>query len=333
MKLSVIIVNWNALNYLCACLSSLYTQLSDASVEVIVVDNGSTEDCSSIATEFPAVQLIKAGENLGFARANNLGYGASSGEIVLFLNPDTEIVGDALQKMIEYLSAHPKVAAVGPRLLNTDYSLQASCVQAFPTITNQLLDCDVLRRIFPRSDLWGTRPLFDIHAPEAEMISGACFMVKRTAFDEVGKFDEDYFMYAEDLDLSYKLHIAGHTVHCLNDCRVVHHGGRSSGRRPSGFAAVIKRDSLALFLDKTRGPEYARGYRAAMGFAAVLRMLIAVCAMPLAVVGWVTTHPRAIFRKWMPILRWSVKGAGDVRPVQSVGNRAGGIETTMRAES
>jgi len=322
MELSVIIVNWNSLNYLRSCLSSLYREAQEISFEVIVVDNASQDDCKSILQEFPTVQLIEASRNLGFAQANNLGYARSAGEVLLFLNPDTEIIGDDLAKMVAYLHLHSDLGAVGARLLNSDGSLQTSCVQAFPTIWNQLLDFEVLRRLFPASRLWGMKALFDDQAPDADVVSGACLMVKRGVFEKVACFGEEYFMYADDLDLSYKIRLAGYGIHCLNDCKVIHHGGKSSAQQADHFSDVLQRDSIALFFRKTRGALYCGAYRVATVAIALIRLLFVICVIPFGATGLLQGKaPRLVFRKWSKILRWAL----GFSPFPCVTGKAAGV--------
>jgi hypothetical protein len=311
MELSIIIVNWNSLAYLRVCLTSLYRAMSDLQYEIVVIDNASEENCRAILQEYPLVRLIQARNNIGFARANNLGYAQSSGDIVLFLNPDTEVKGDDLTRLIRYLKANPNLGAAGPCLLNTDGSVQTSCVQALPTVWNQFLDCDFLRRRFPAAGMWGLAPLLEKDKPEAEVISGACMAVKREVFETVGGFSEEYFMYADDLDLSYRIHEAGYKIHCFADCRVVHHGGKSSSQRDAGFADILKRTSIALFLRKTRGASYSRAYRALTAIAALLRIGLVACVVPFAGRSSAPkSDPRLTLRKWFRILKWAVKPAG-----------------------
>jgi N-acetylglucosaminyl-diphospho-decaprenol L-rhamnosyltransferase len=320
MDLSVIIVNWNSADYLRACLSSLYRETRGISFEVVVVDNASYDGCEKIIREaFPSARLVESAENLGFARANNLACRYSSGEILLFLNPDTELVGNPLPQLVTHLGTHPSVGAVGVRLLNTDGSVQTSCVQAFPTIWNQLLDFDLLRRWFPTWDLWGTRSLFCLdHQPaEVDAISGACFMVKRSVFEEAGLFGEQYFMYADDLDLSYRIKKAGYSIHCLNHCQVIHHGGKSSAKQGNCFSDVLQRESLGRFFRTTRGRMYSWGYRAATAVIALIRLALVICLMPFRGLGLQGKPAACVLRKWSAILRWAVGFAAWRAPLQA----------------
>lgn len=309
MDLSIIIVNWNSADYLRACLASIYRFVRGIEFEVIVVDNASNDRCEQMLREgFPGVIFVQSGANLGFARANNLGFSHSAGEILLFLNPDTEVSDDSIVKMAHRLRATEGAAAAGARLLNTDGSLQTSCVQSFPTIANQLLDFDFLRRKFPTSRLWGTRSLYrtDNKPAEVDALSGACFMMKRSIFERVGKFTETYFMYSDDLDLSYKIKRAGYRAIYLNDCTVTHHGEKSSEKQDDNFADLWQRESLAQFFRHAHGRVYSATYRVAMACIAALRVGLALCLVPFGKAGFGNKRPASVVKKWSRIFRWAI---------------------------
>src|ERR1022692_3083078 len=258
--LSIVIVNWRSAAYLQKCLLGIFANGAGLSFEVLVIDNASYDGCAEmIAREFPRVRFLQSAENLGFARANNLAFQHSAGRILLFLNPDTEIAGPALQTMVTSLDSTPDAGIVGPRLLNSDLSVQTSCIQRFPTILNQLLDCEYLRARFPRARIWGMRPLWERSGAvaEVEAISGACLMIRRDAFEQACMFSPRYFMYSEDVDLCYEVRRSGRKVCYANEATVIHHGGRSSSASgESRFASVMARESIYRFLLARRG----RGY-------------------------------------------------------------------------
>ena len=216
MDLSIIIVNWNSAEYLRKCLISLYKNVKQLKFEIIVVDNASYDGCEElIRKNFPDVLFIQSSHNLGFAKANNIGFKNCSGRNALFLNPDTEVVGPAINKMHLHLLSIPDSGALGCKLINTDLSIQTSCIKAFPTILNQALDIDYFKKVFPNMRIWGMKPLFNecLYPQEVDVVSGACIMVKRNAFEEVGMFSQDYFMYSEDVDLCYKIRGKGYRIH------------------------------------------------------------------------------------------------------------------------
>jgi hypothetical protein len=311
MDLSVIIVNWNSFNYLRKCLRSIHVSTQGLSFEVIVIDNASYDGCGKmLAEEFPQMRFVQSTENLGFARANNLGFEQCTGRNLLFLNPDTEVVGPALEGLVAALDSDPYLGMVGPKLLNSDLTVQTSCIQPFPTILNQLADFERLRLLSPKWKLWGMRPLFEDHQGrpvEVDAISGACIMIKREVFQRIGLFSTDYFMYAEDLDLCYKVRQAGGKVCYLGSASIIHHGGQSSKQKgDESFAAPLMREALLKFLQKTRGSTYAAIYRAAVLLVAILRLAIlgVALALPVPRVGKVSI--RWSLRKWYKVLRWSV---------------------------
>lgn len=309
MDLSVIIVNWHSADYLKGCLTALYRNTEGIRFEAIVIDNASYDGSEQMVREcFPQTLFLQSKQNLGFARANNLGYRRSSGEILVFLNPDTEVLGDALRHMADYLRTTPLAGAVGARLLNTDGSLQKSCISAFPTLWNQILDFDLLRRLTPRWHLWGTEALYGRSSAPApvDAISGACFMVKRGVFESVGLFSEDYFMYSDDLDLSYRIHQSGYRIYYISDCHVIHHGAKSSVKQRQQFSDVQQRQSLADFFRKTRGRRHARVYRTAMACMSIVRLVILACLFPVGGLGVKERGVSAAMRKWATILRWAI---------------------------
>ena len=309
MDLSIIIINWNSAAFVRKCLETVYAGTNMLNFEIIVVDNASFDGCGDIIrNEFPAVKFIQSPANLGFARANNLGARAAQGRNILFLNPDTEIVGDAVCRMARFLDEAPDAAVVGCKLLNTDLSLQTSCVQAFPSILNQAFDAEDLRRAFPRSYLWGARALLvDGDPAEVEVIAGACLMMNSEVFREVGQFSSNYFMYAEDTDLCFKTTHAGYKNYYLSDAVVVHHGGRSSDRKSeNNFASVMMRESILEFMRIRRGSFYGAAYRASTIVSAMARVLVLMMAFPFAL----HDDRRATFRcalvKWVKVLRWGL---------------------------
>ena len=305
--LSVIIVNWNSKDYVRQCLASLFSHCAGVSLEVVVVDNGSFDGCDQmLADQFPAVIFVQSGVNLGFARANNLGVRHASGRYLLFLNPDTEFIEDSLGIMLDRLKSLPEAGAVGCRLLNRDLSLQASCVQSFPTVLNQILDAEYLRQRFPRTNLWGIGALYSPRQDptEVEAISGACILAKRERFEAVGGFTDSYFMYGEDLDLCFKLHRSGCKVFYVPETSLVHFGGGSTGRAASNFSTVTMRESVYRFMRINRGILPALAYRLAMMSAALARLLL---IGPMMLFGnRVVRHGLSSWRKWFLILGWSL---------------------------
>ncbi len=228
--LSIIIVNWNVRDLLRRCLHSILARPHPCSLEVIVVDNGSTDGSAEmVRTEFPQVCLIANPDNRGFTAANNQGLTVARGRYVLLLNPDTEVVGDALETMVTFADAHSDVGVVGPQLLNPDGTVQSSR-RRFPTLATALFESTWLQPYAPRRLLARyyvlDRP--DDEVQDVDWVTGAALMARREAVEQVGPLDEGFFMYSEELDWCRRFRAAGWRVVYLPTARVIHHEGKSS---------------------------------------------------------------------------------------------------------
>ena len=307
MDLSIIIVNWNSASFVRQCLSSVFQNTEGLSFEVIVIDSGSFDDCGAmINRDFPQVKFIQSSKRIGFAEANNLAFRHSIGRCVLFLNPDTELLGSAIGIMYEQVQKLPRAGAVGCRLLNSDRTIQTSCIQSFPTIANQVFDAEVLRKYFPRARLWGTAPLYAKSKDPipVEGISGACLMTLRTVFEQVGGFSEDYFMYYEDMDFCLKVRKAGLKNYYVPRAEIVHHGGKSS-RMHTELASIMMAESAWRFFLKNHGRSSAAVFRFCLAAKAISRSCLLAFARPLA---WPEPRRQRInsaFRKWTCVARWA----------------------------
>jgi hypothetical protein len=261
-----------------------------------------------LAREFPGVRFIQSEKNVGFARANNLGFGQSQGDCILFLNPDTEIVGEAINILHSFLKKTGDAGIVGAKLLNTDGSMQTSCIQKFPTILNQLFDAEILQRAFPSLSFWGIAPLFsaDKKPASVEVISGACEMLTRTCFEKIGRFSEDYFLYAEDLDLCYKMRLAGFKNYYVPLAAIIHHGGGSSRQTQSVFSTVMMRESVYRFLKKFRGGFYGAVFRASVALGALGRLALLLILFPIRLIRGEAKSAHDPIRRWTALLKWTL---------------------------
>lgn len=308
MLISIIIVNWRSKDYLRACLNSIAAHASDLPLQVVVVDSGSFDGCAEmLAREFPAVVFVQSKENLGFARANNLGARHARGNYLLLLNPDTLLHEGSLHQLLRAAERLPDHGILGAHLLNTDGTAQTSCVQAFPTVIGELLNAEALRRRFPKARLWGMAALFaePKQIAQVEVISGACMLVRTSCFERVGGFSEDYFMYVEDVDLCRKMTRAGLRNYYVPDAVVTHHGGGSS-RQISCFAAVMRSEALKRYFLIWHGPWVAASFRISLGVAAACRLCL------LLIGGRKHSRPSTgdgPWARWMSIARWAFSGA------------------------
>jgi len=309
MELSIIIVNWHSKEHVRNCIASILATTRSIRFEIVVIDNASFDGCDEMLRQhYPQVRFIQSNQNLGFAKANNVAFLESQGHSVLFLNPDTEATANAINVMFEYLQQMPNAGAVNCRLLNADQTVQTSCIQSFPTILNSLLDSDLLRTLFPKLPLWGMAPLFsDKDGPvEVEALSGACIMLKRAIFESVGMFGEDYFMYAEDIDLCYKIRQAGYKNYFIPNVAVIHYGGASTEKTDSDFSSVTIRESCWRFLQKTRGKAYSMAYRLSMLLSSIGRITILLIILPVRIVRPNGVSGLSALHKWWAILSWSL---------------------------
>lgn len=225
--LAVVLVYWNDETYLVPCLESLYGAGLRCRFDVLAVDNGSREDCrAALRARFPRLQTLRNEVNAGLARASNQGIRATRSRYVLLLNNDTLVDGPSLDAMVEHLDSHPRVAAVGGRLLNADGTVQ-SCYNRFPTLREEFLIAtrlgELLRPGYPAI-------MDDDRVRSVDWMGSACLMLRRAALDQAGLLDESYFIYGDEADLQYRLKRAGWEVHYLPHASTIHFGGRSMQR-------------------------------------------------------------------------------------------------------
>lgn len=302
---SILIVNWNSKDLLRECLRSIHRTCAELSPQVVVVDGGSFDGCAEmLAAEFREVEFIQSQDNVGFGRANNLGLTRVTGEAVFVLNPDTELEPGALQTLLSELKRLPDAGILSPRLLNTDRTLQTS-VHALPKPVRQALDSELLRRLLSPFSLWAPPSDF---APagtvEVEAVPGTAMLMWAKTFRDVGAFTPAYFMYAEDMDLCFKVLRAGHRIYHVPTAVVVHHGGASSSTQGSSFSAVMIREALNLYMILNHGRHYSLAYRLATALSALVRLPILLLRLIGSSDGSRQAR-RAALGRWWSVLSWS----------------------------
>ncbi len=229
IDLSIVILNWNVRELLERCLASLRSK--HYTLEIIVVDNASCDgSVATVQAKYPQVTLIANVDNRGFTGGNNQGIEASHGRYVMVLNPDTEVLADALDRMVRYLDDHPEVGALGPQLLNPDRSIQSSR-RRFPTLATGFFESTWLQGAAPQRIL--THYYMDDvppdHTHEVDWLNGACTVFRREVLDRVGVYDaQNFFMYSEELDLCRRVKEAGWKIVYLPEAQVIHYVGQSS---------------------------------------------------------------------------------------------------------
>jgi len=250
MKLTVIIVNYNVRYYLHQCLSAVERALRGIEGEIVVVDNHSTDDSIPFIKKLhPEVHFIENEENLGFAKANNLALQHCESKYALLLNPDTIVGEDTLKAVVDWMDNHDKVGAVGVKMLNSDGTFAKESRRAVPTPWVSFCKMTRLCHLFPKSRWLGLYYMdyLDRDTPtEIEIVSGAYIMLNVAALKEVGLLDEDFFMYGEDIDLSYRLLKSGYHNYYV-PTRILHYKGESTQKTSFGYVNVFHKAMLLFF--------------------------------------------------------------------------------------
>ncbi len=235
------------MEYLSRCLISLRKAAAGLRSEVIVVDNSSDDGSwQMVRGEYPEVRLLRNANNTGFARANNQGIDISNGRYVCLINSDVEVFPDTVRVLLEYMNVHQGVGIVGPKVLNTDHTLQHSC-RTLPTLRDSFFRALKLDTTFPNTSLFGSHQMMNwdySYTREVEILSGCFWMIRRKALEDVGPLDDRFFIYGEDMDFCRRFHTSGWKIIFHPEAQIVHHGGASSGNDPARFWIEMQRANL-----------------------------------------------------------------------------------------
>ena len=234
MDLSIIIVNYNVKEFLQNLLHSAEKASSRISKEIIVIDNASDDGSVDIIKQkFPTVKLVENKNNIGFGSANNQGLKIAQGKYILFINPDCIVSENTFDKMISFFNEHPDCGLAGCKILNSDGSLQLACRRSFPGPWTSFTKVTGLSNLFPGTRIFARYNLTYLdenRTHEVDAVSGSFMMIKRDAYEKVGGFDDQFFMYGEDLDLCYRVQKAGFKVYYVPDTQIIHYKGESTKR-------------------------------------------------------------------------------------------------------
>lgn len=279
MDLSVIIVNYNVKALLEQTLLFVEKAIHDLKTEVIVVDNHSAdESCLMVKEKFPNVILIENKENVGFSRANNQGIQISKGRNVLLLNPDTVIREDTLTISVQFLDSHPEAGALGVRMMDGRGQFLPESKRGLPTPMVAFYKMSGLSKLFPNSKTFGAYHLsylneFENH--EVEILSGAYMMIKKEVLDKVGLLDEDFFMYGEDIDLSYRIIKGGYKNYYIADTSIIHYKGESTKKHSVNYVKIFYQ-AMAKFARKHFSKQQGWWFSACINLAIFARASMAV---------------------------------------------------------
>lgn len=250
MEFSIIIVNYNTKELLQGCIRSIFQNTKKVTYEIIVVDNNSIDGSQHMVKKtFPDVLLLCNKENVGFSRANNKAYRHSKGEYLVFLNSDTLILDSAIEKMINYLQSHPQVGIVGPKILNYRHQ-PFSSFQRFLDVKKLFLGSKYLKHVLNVERYRMNYPSYNFTAiQDVEWVSGACLAVRRDVFEKVGFWDENYFLYYEDMDLCYQVFKSGYRVVYYPEAEITHLFGQSA-RKSTRNLKKINKNSMKYYFKK-----------------------------------------------------------------------------------
>ena len=256
MQISVIIVNYNVKHFLEQCLYSVQKALLGVVSEVVVIDNNSTDNSLSyLQPRFPGIEFIRNSENLGFAKACNQGLARAKGEFVLFLNPDTILPENCIKKCIAFLQQHPDAGALGVRMLDGRGKFLKESKRSFPSPLTSLYKLFGLAKLFPRSRTFSRYHLGFLDENqnhEVDVLAGAFIMARTSIMKSTGGFDETFFMYGEDVDLSYRIQKAGHKNYYFAETCIIHFKGESTRKASMNYVRMFY-TAMSLFVHKHYG--------------------------------------------------------------------------------
>jgi GT2 family glycosyltransferase len=279
MKLSIVIVNYNVKYFLEQCLHAAQKAALKVSSEIIVVDNDSVDgSCQMVTEKFPEVQLISNKENLGFSKANNQAIRIANGEYILLLNPDTVVEEDSFLKIVGFMDRTPDAGGLGVKMIDGKGYFLPESKRGLPTPEIAFWKMFGFSRLFPHSKRFGRYHLGylskdQIH--EVEVLAGAFMLLRRETLDKVGLLDEDYFMYGEDIDLSYRITLGGYKNYYFPETTIIHYKGESTKKGSINYVKVFY-NAMIIFAGKHFSKGNARRYSILINLAIYLKAFLSL---------------------------------------------------------
>jgi GT2 family glycosyltransferase len=277
MKLSIVIVNYNVKYFLEQCLYAAYKAASKISSEIIVVDNDSVDgSCQMVAEKFPEATLIANKENVGFSKANNQAIRIAKGEYILLLNPDTVVEEDCFLKIVQFMDKTPEAGGLGVKMIDGKGRFLPESKRGLPTPEVAFWKMFGFSSLFPHSKRFGRYHLGyldndQIH--EVEVLAGAFMLLRRETLDKVGLLDEDYFMYGEDIDLSYRIIKGGYKNYYFPETTIIHYKGESTKKGSINYVKVFY-NAMIIFAKKHFSKGNARKYAILINLAIYFRAIL-----------------------------------------------------------
>ena len=279
MKLSIIIVNYNVKVFIEQCLLSVREAIVDMDAEVFVVDNNSVDGSIEMLREkFPEITLIANKDNVGFSKANNQAIRISKGEYVLLLNPDTIVEQDTFQKVVNFMDQHPDAGGLGVKMVDGKGNFLPESKRGLPTPSVAFYKIFGFSKLFPKSKTFAKYHLGFLdndEINEIEVLSGAFMLMRKETLDKVGLLDEDYFMYGEDIDLSYRIIKGGYKNYYFPETRIIHYKGESTKKSSVNYVFVFYK-AMVIFAKKHFSQKNAKLFSFFINLAIYLRASMAL---------------------------------------------------------
>ncbi len=281
MKLSIVIVNYNVQYFLEQCLLSVSRAIKNIEAEVLVVDNASVDDSVEMVHQrFPFVRIITNTVNVGFSKANNQAIEIADGEYVLLLNPDTVVAEDTFEKCLAFMNSHPDTGALGIKMIDGKGVFLPESKRGLPTPVVAFYKTFGLAALFPRSKTFGRYHLGFLspnETHEVDILSGAFMFIRKSALDNVGLLDETFFMYGEDVDLSYRITKGGYKNYYFPDTAIIHYKGESTKKGSLNYVKVFY-NAMIIFARKHFSGNQSGVFSLLINFAIVFRGMLTLLA-------------------------------------------------------
>lgn len=279
MKLSIVIVNYNVEHFLEQCLFSVRKAIANIEAEVFVVDNNSVDgSLKMLADKFPEVKVIANKDNVGFSRANNQAIRISTGEYVLLLNPDTVVEDDTFTKTIEFMDSHPDAGGLGVKMVDGKGRFLPESKRGLPTPATAFYKMFGLTKLFPHSKRFARYYLGHLdndEINEVEILAGAFMLMRRETLDKCGLLDETFFMYGEDIDLSYRITLAGYKNYYYPKTRIIHYKGESTKKTCVNYVLVFYK-AMEIFVRKHFADKGAKTFSFFINLAIYFKAFLAL---------------------------------------------------------
>ena len=279
MKLSVIIVNYNVKYFLEQCLHSVRKASTGLDCEIFVVDNNSVDDSlKMVAGKFPEVKIISNTQNYGFSKANNQAINIVTGDYILLLNPDTIVEDDTFVKVIGFMNYHPDAGGLGVKMVDGKGKFLPESKRGLPTPIVAFYKIFGFSRLFPKSKTFGQYHLTYLDTDkihEVDILSGAFLLIRKTVIDIIGGLDEDFFMYGEDIDISYRITKAGYKNYYFPETRIIHYKGESTKKSSVNYVLVFY-NAMMIFARKHFSQKNARSFSFLIKLAIYFRAFLAI---------------------------------------------------------